>query len=46
MLTNTQWAMLEPLIEICPWGKTALQDLRHTLSAILWRPTPPVSAAA
>jgi transposase len=38
MLTDAQWAMLEPLLEICrPTGKTAPQDLRRTLSAILWR---------
>jgi len=38
MLTDAQWAMLEPLIEACkPKGKTAPQDLRRTLSAILWR---------
>lgn len=38
MLTDAQWARLEPLIEICrPKGKTPPQDLRRTLSAILWR---------
>ena len=38
MLPDTQWAMLEPLIEACrPKGKTPPQDLRRTLSAILWR---------
>ena len=38
MLTDAQWAMLEPLIEACrPKGKTAPQDLRRTMSAILWR---------
>ena len=38
MLTNAQWAMLEPLIEACrPKGKTAPRDLRRTISAILWR---------
>src|ERR671933_810090 len=38
MLTDAQWALLEPLIEICrPKGKTPPQDLRRTLSAILWR---------
>src|SRR5215212_1315675 len=37
MLTDVQWALLEPLIEICrPKGKTPPQDLRRTLSAILW----------
>ncbi len=38
MLTDVQWAMLEPLVEACrPKGKTPPQDLRRTLSAILWR---------
>ena len=38
MLSDTQWALLEPLIEACrPKGKTPPQDLRRTLSAILWR---------
>ena len=38
MLPDTQWAMLEPLIEACrPKGKMPPQDLRRTLSAILWR---------
>ena len=38
MLTDAQWALLEPLIEACrPRGKTAPQDLRRTISAILWR---------
>jgi transposase len=38
MLTDTQWAMLEPLVEQCrPRGKTPPQDLRRTLDAILWR---------
>ncbi len=38
MLTDTQWTMLEPLIEACrPKGKTPPQDLRRTISAILWR---------
>ena len=37
MLTDTQWAMLEPLVEACrPKGKTPPQDLRRTISAILW----------
>jgi len=39
MLTDTQWAMLEPLVEQCrPKGKTPPQDLRRTLEAIVWRP--------
>jgi transposase len=38
MLTDAQWAMLEPLIEICrSRGKTAPQDLQRTISAIFWR---------
>ena len=38
MLTDAQWALLEPLIEVCrPKGKTPPQDVRRTLSAILWR---------
>jgi transposase len=38
MLSDAQWALLEPLIEACrPKGKTPPQDLRLTLSAILWR---------
>ncbi len=38
MLTDAQWATLEPLIEACrPKGKTPPQDLRRTISAILWR---------
>ena len=38
MLTDTQWAMLEPLVKQCrPEGKTPPQDLRRTFEAILWR---------
>ena len=38
MLTDTHWMRLEPLIEVCrPKGKTPPQDLRRTLSAIVWR---------
>ena len=38
MLSDTQWAVLEPLVEACrPKGKTPPQDLRRTLFAILWR---------
>jgi transposase len=38
MLTDAQWALLEPLVEACrPKGKTPPQDLRRTLSATLWR---------
>ena len=38
MLTDAQWVGLEPLIEACrPKGKTPPQDLRRTISAIVWR---------
>ena len=38
MLTDAHWVRPEPLIEACrPKGKTQPQDLRRTLSAILWR---------
>ncbi len=38
MLSEVQWAALEPLVEACrPKGKTQVKDLRLTLSAILWR---------
>jgi transposase len=38
MLADTQGAELEPLIEVCrPKGKTPPQDLRRTISAIVWR---------
>ena len=38
MLSDGQWVLLEPLIEVCrPKGKTPPQDLRRTLSVILWR---------
>jgi transposase len=38
MLSEGQWALLEPLTEACrPKGKTPPQDLRRTVSAILWR---------
>jgi transposase len=38
MLTDTQWAILEPLVEQCrPKGKAPPQDLRRTFGAILWR---------
>ena len=38
MLADAQWKKLEPLIEACrPKGKTTPQDLRRTISAILWR---------
>src|SRR3954466_6782915 len=38
MLTDTQWMRLEPLVEACrPKGKAPPQDLRRTITAILWR---------
>src|SRR5919205_2321655 len=38
VLTDAQWAALEPLIEACrPRGKTQHHDLRRTIEAILWR---------
>ena len=38
MLTDGQWAALEPLIETCrPAAKAAPKDLRQTMGAILWR---------
>ena len=38
MLNDAQWAMLEPLIEACrPKGKTPPEDLRRTISVIVWR---------
>ncbi len=38
MLSDGQWAVLEPLVEACrPKGKTPPGDLRRTMSAILWR---------
>ena len=38
MLSDARWAVLEPLVEACrPKGKTPPQELRRTLSAILWR---------
>jgi transposase len=38
MLTDAQWAMLEPLIEACrPTAKVPPQHLRRTISAIVWR---------
>ena len=38
MLTDAHWMRLEPLIEACrPKGKTPPQDLRRTISAIVWR---------
>jgi transposase len=38
VLTEEQWAVLEPLIEVCrPRGKTPLHHLRRTIEAIIWR---------
>src|SRR4051794_33933163 len=38
MLTDAHWMRLELLIETCrPKGKTPPQDLRRTISAIVWR---------
>ena len=38
MLSDAQWAILEPLVEACrPKGKTPPKDLRRTISAIVWR---------
>jgi transposase len=38
VLTEEQWAVLQPLIEECrPKGKTQHHDLRRTIEAILWR---------
>jgi transposase len=40
MLTDTQWGLLEPLIEACrPPAKVPLRHLRRTISAIVWRHT-------
>jgi transposase len=37
MLTDGQWTVLEPVIEACRPAKVAPQNLRQTMSAILWR---------
>ena len=38
MLTDAQWAVLEPLVEACrPHAKVPPSNLRRTVSAILWR---------
>ena len=38
VLTDTQWRVLEPLIEACwPRHKTPHRDLRRTVEAIVWR---------
>jgi transposase len=38
VLTDAQWAALEPLIEaVRPRGKTEHHNLRRTIEAIIWR---------
>ena len=38
MLTDEQWAVLEPLVEACrPPAKVPPSNLRRTVGAILWR---------
>ena len=38
MLTDAQWAVLEPLIEVVrPAAKVPSQHLQRTISAIVWR---------
>ncbi len=38
MLTDEQWTVLRPLIDVCrPPAKVAPQNLRRTMSAIVWR---------
>src|ERR671912_2346654 len=38
VLTDAQWAMLEPLVEVCrPHAKVPPSNLRRTVGAILWR---------
>ena len=38
MLSDEQWAVLEPLVEQCrPHAKVAPRHLRRTIEAILWR---------
>jgi transposase len=38
MLTDAQWAVLEPWVEQCrPHAKVPPSNLRRTMSAILWR---------
>ena len=40
VLTDAQWAELEPLIEACrPHAKVPPSDLRRTVEAIIWRCT-------
>jgi transposase len=38
VLTDEQWAVLEPLVEVCrPPAKVPPSNLRRTIGAILWR---------
>ena len=38
MLTDKEWAVLEPIVEACrPHAKVPPRELRRTVSAILWR---------
>jgi transposase len=38
VLTDAQWAVLEPLVlEVRPRGRTPHRDLRRTMEAIIWR---------
>ena len=38
VLTDAQWAVLEPLVEACrPHAKVPPRHLRRTIGAILWR---------
>lgn len=40
VMTDAQWAELEPLVEACrPQAKVPPSDLRRTVEAILWRCT-------
>jgi len=40
VLTDAQWAVLEPLVEACrPHAKVPPSDLRRTVEAMLWRCT-------
>jgi transposase len=40
VVTDEQWAVLEPLVEACrPHAKVPPSNLRRTISAILWRHT-------
>ncbi len=40
VLTDAQWAVLEPLVEACrPHAKVPPSQLRRTVEAILWRCT-------